>query len=103
MTGARVVAIVLAVFAVVTVGTLFVVQNSSRETQLSLDLGFRAWQLGTPVSVPVLIATCFGAGGVVAGLPLLLRSLRLQSKLRRLELTRPPPPGVDAGPRSDVW
>jgi uncharacterized integral membrane protein len=103
VTGARVVAIVLAVFAVVAVGTLFVVQNISRETQLSLDLGFRAWQLRTPVSIPVLIATCFGTGVVVAGLPLLLRSMRLQSKLRRLELTKPPPSGVDAGQSRDVW
>ncbi len=83
MSGARVVAIVLAVL-VVALCTLFVVQNVEREVQMSLDLGFRAWQLERPVSVPALIAICIGAGMVLAGVPLGLRALRLQSRLRRL-------------------
>ena len=84
MTGARVVAIVLAVIVAFVLCTLFVVQNLAREVQLSLDLGFRAWQLERPVSVPVLIAICIGIGMVFAGVPLGLRTLRLQSRLRKM-------------------
>ena len=101
MTGARVVEIVLVVVTVLVVGTLFVLQNGARETQLSLDLGFRAWQLQRPVTIPLLIAACFGAGFVAAGIPLGLRSLRLQSRVRRLE--RATPPVADAGPSPDGW
>ena len=103
MTGARVVAIVLVVVTVLVVGTLFVLQNGARETQLSLDLGFRAWELRRPVTVPALIAVSFAAGLLVAAVPLGLRSLRLQSKLRRLSVREPAertPPG-DVSP--DAW
>ena len=92
MSGARVVAIVLVVLVASALCTLFVVQNLGREVQLSLDLGFRAWQLEHPVSVPVLIAICVGAGMILAGLPLGLRTLRLQSRLRRLGHLIPPEP-----------
>ena len=100
MTGARVVAIVLVVVTVLVVGTLFVLQNGARETQLSLDLGFRAWELRRPITVPALIAVCFTSGLIVAGIPLGLRSLRLQSKVRRLEQIRPAAP-PEASP--DGW
>jgi uncharacterized integral membrane protein len=90
MTGARVVAIVLVVLVVSTLCTLFVLQNYAREVQLSLDLGFRAWQLREPVAVPVLIAICVGAGMVLAGVPLLLRTMRLQSRLRKIGPFSPP-------------
>jgi uncharacterized integral membrane protein len=84
MTLGRVVAIVLVVLAASILCGLFVVQNLAREVQLSLDLGFRAWQLERPVSVPVLIAICIGTGMVLAGVPLGLRTLRLQSRLRKM-------------------
>ena len=92
MSGARVVAIVIVVMTVVGVGALFVLQNGERATQLSLDLGFRAWELRRPITVPLLIAVCFSSGLIVAGVPLGLRSLRLQSKVRRLEQMRPAVP-----------
>ena len=101
MTTARVATIAFVVAAMLIVGTLFVLQNGERATQLSLDLGFRAWELQRPVTVPLLIAVCFTSGLVVAGVPLGLRSLRLQSKIRRLEQGRPP---LNTGPMSpDGW
>ncbi len=44
------------------VAALFVVQNSTRTTQLSLNLGFAAWELARPVNLPVLMGICIGAG-----------------------------------------
>ncbi|MCA9492826.1 MAG: hypothetical protein KC621_22990 [Myxococcales bacterium] len=64
---------------------LFAVQNSSRTTQLSFDLGVAAWQLSEPVSVPALIAVCVGIGFLLGAVPLGLRSLRLGSRVRELE------------------
>jgi len=90
MTGARVVAIMLVVLVAFALCALFVAQNLGREVQLSLDLGLRAWQLERPVSVPVLIVICIGAGAILAGVPLGLRTLRLQSRLRRLGHLSPP-------------
>jgi hypothetical protein len=37
------------------VPALFVLQNHLRTTELSLDLGFVAWKLSEPVSVPFLL------------------------------------------------
>lgn len=66
-------------------GFLFVVQNSGRTTQLSLDLGVAAWQLSDPVSVPALIGTCFGAGFILGLLTMSGQAARLARRARRLE------------------
>lgn len=66
-------------------GALFWIQNSSRTTQLSLDLGIAAWQLSEPVSVPALIAVSFGIGLLVGGLMFAVPSQRNARKARRLE------------------
>lgn len=81
---AAIVILVLAL-AIGGVGALFAVQNSARVTQLSLDLGVAAWQLEQPVSIPALIAICFGAGLLVGALPFALRAGRLAGKVRQLE------------------
>ncbi len=44
------------------VGSLFWVQNQLRTTQLSLNLGFVAWELAQPVPVPALVAVSAGVG-----------------------------------------
>jgi uncharacterized integral membrane protein len=66
-------------------GSLFVIQNGSRTTQLSLDLFMFGWQLMHPVSVPVLMGLCAGAGLLLGGLIFGARSVRLSSQVRRLE------------------
>jgi uncharacterized integral membrane protein len=64
---------------------LFAVQNSSRVTQLSLDLGMAAWQLTQPVSVPALMGICIG-GGFLLGVALIFPSYsRLSRRARSLE------------------
>ena len=67
------------------VGTLFVLQNGARTTQLSLDVGFAAWKLEQPISVPALVGICFGAGFLGGALVFGVRGMRLASKMRRLE------------------
>jgi hypothetical protein len=47
------------------VGGLFWVQNQLRTTQLSLNLGFAAWELAQPVQVPALVAIAAGVGFAV--------------------------------------
>jgi uncharacterized integral membrane protein len=64
---------------------LFALQNSSRQTQLSLDVGFTAWRLEKPVSIPVLIGISFGSGLLVGGVLGLVRIVRLGSRVRELE------------------
>ena len=66
-------------------GYLFVVQNLGRSTQVSFDLGFAAWQLANPVSIPVLVGLAFGVGlgtGLLLTLP---RMARISRKARTLE------------------
>jgi uncharacterized membrane protein YciS (DUF1049 family) len=80
-------ALLVGVLAVVG-GVLYLgwVQNSARLTQLSLNLGpVGAWQLTTPVAVPVLIASSFGSGFVIGALVFLGNSMRLSRQVRRLE------------------
>jgi uncharacterized integral membrane protein len=69
----------------IAVCALFALQNSSRVTQLSLDLGFFAWQLKEPVSVPALIGISFGSGALLTGLFMLLPLARANSRVRDLE------------------
>lgn len=67
------------------VAALFVLQNSGRTTQLSLDLYLGAWQLARPVSVMALVGVSAGVGfglGLVAMLPALGR---LRRRIRALE------------------
>jgi uncharacterized integral membrane protein len=80
--------IIVLVLVVIVVGLilLFVVQNSARTTQLSLDLGFAAWKLDTPVQVTLLIGVSFLVGflgGVVLFVPRLLRQGRQVRSLER--------------------
>lgn len=70
---------------VVLIAVLFTIQNSSRVSDLSLDLGFVAFHLTEALPVPALIWSSFGLGalgGLVAGLWLRARALR---KVRNLE------------------
>lgn len=67
-------------------GALFWVQNSSRTTQLSLELwAVGAWQLAEPMSVPVLIAIALVSGLLIAGVPLGLLLLSAQRKVGALQ------------------
>lgn len=69
----------------VLVAVLFTIQNSSRLTDLSLDLGFVAFHLTEALPVPVLLWSALGVGllgGLAAGLWLRARALR---KVRSLE------------------
>ena len=67
------------------VGAAFVVQNSARTTQLSLNLGVAAWELRQPVSVMGLIGLTFGLGTLLGALPMFLRARTLKSRVRTLE------------------
>lgn len=67
------------------VSVAFVVQNMSRTTGLSLNLGFAAWRLADPVAVPVLMGVCFVGGFAVTALFATLRGLRLRARIARLE------------------
>ena len=78
-------AAVVLLLLVAAVAALFIVQNHSRTAQLSLDLGIAAWQLKEPLSIPILMAICFGSGLVVAGVPLGIRSASANRRARRLE------------------
>jgi len=77
--------LVLLGILVVAAAVLFSVQNSTRTTQLSFDLGVAAWQLQQPVSVPALIGACFGAGVLVGVIAMGFRVAHLTSKVRQLE------------------
>jgi uncharacterized integral membrane protein len=77
--------LVLLIVLAVGLGALFAVQNSSRTTQLSLDLGVAAWQLQEPVQVPALIGVCFGAGVLVGVVGMTVRVARLSARVRQLE------------------
>jgi len=79
--------IIVLVLVLIVVGliALFVVQNSARTTQLSLDLGFAAWQLGTPISVTLLIGASILIGFLVGATLFVPRLLRLGRQVRSLE------------------
>lgn len=79
--------------------TLFVYQNHLRTTQLSLDLGFVAWQLKQDVMVPALMAICFGAGFFVAAILFGWSSWRANTKVRRLEAEL----ALSGGGKADGW
>ncbi len=64
---------------------LFYVQNSARTTQLSLDLGFAAWQLKQPVAVPLLLLAAAGGGFLFGFLPLWVRGFARGRRIKQLE------------------
>ncbi len=84
-----------AVLALGLLVTLFGIQNGSRTTQLSVDLGLSAWELRKPVSVVVLMAASAGGGFVLALLWLVPGRMRLASRVRALEREVPEAPVGD--------
>lgn len=64
---------------------LFTAQNLARATQLSLNVGFAAWQLSQPVPVVGLVFGSFGLGLVIGAILMLRRSFRLSRRIRELE------------------
>jgi uncharacterized membrane protein YciS (DUF1049 family) len=68
-----------------TVLTLGWLQNSSRTTDLSLNLGFAAWRLAEPVAVPALLATASGVGFVLGMFVFGAGWLRASRRARRAE------------------
>jgi uncharacterized integral membrane protein len=79
------VALLIVVLLVVGVIAQFAVENSSRTTDLTLDLYFVAWKLKEPASIPVLIASAFGGGFGLGLLLLLARVFKLGRRVRVLE------------------
>ncbi|MBN2800565.1 MAG: hypothetical protein JXX28_15595 [Deltaproteobacteria bacterium] len=75
----------ITVFALIlvlgTLATLFSLQNGARTVELSLDLGFAAWRLKDPVSVPTLVGAAFGSGLLAAVALRLLWALRPAPKV----------------------
>lgn len=90
--------IVLTLLGVVLLA-LFVYQNHLRTTQLSLDLGFAAFQLQQEVMIPALMAICFGAGFVVAAIAFGSSAVRARNKARRLEAEL----ALSGGGNRDGW
>lgn len=83
----RAVPMILAVLTIGTAGfvaTAFVVQNSLRTVDLSLNLGLAAWQY-PPVSVMTLTAGAFALGLVVGAGVFLWRNWGLRAKVRELQ------------------
>ena len=78
---------------------LFGVQNSSRVTQLSLNLGFYAAELQNPVSVVYLIFGSFGGGLLVSFLAFFPGSMRAKSEARKLKQEL----ALAGGSSSDGW
>ncbi len=74
----------LFLFVALTV-TAFVIQNSSRSTELSFDAYFAAWKLVSPVSVPAVMAFCFGTGALTAWAVGLRARVQLARRVRQLE------------------
>ncbi|MCB9759308.1 MAG: DUF1049 domain-containing protein [Alphaproteobacteria bacterium] len=77
---AALVVLLLVTFPVV----LFVLQNLGRTSQLSLNMGFAAWELQQPMPVPALLGIAFGAGLLLGGGFALMRVVSLGSEVRRL-------------------
>ncbi len=86
--------------------TAFVVQNSSRSTELSFDAYFGAWKLASPVSVPAVMAFCFGTGALTAWAVGLRARVQLQRRVRQLEqemALRGVPRGEGVGDGKGGW
>lgn len=76
---------------------LFVVQNRTRTSGLSLNLGFAAFELAQPLPVPVLMLISLGMGLMVGAAWSALRSFGGRRRVSRYE--REP---VTSGP-TDTW
>lgn len=90
------------------VGTLFTVQNSSRTSDLSLDLWFAAWHLQAPAPLPVLLWVAFAVGLLVGVFGMLLgrRSSRSEPAYGGAPAWAPPPPASappSGGRKDDDW
>ena len=90
------------------VGTLFTVQNSSRTSDLSLDLWFAAWHLQAPAPLPVLLWVAFAVGLLVGviGMAFGRRSSRAESAHGGSPSWAPPPPAAappSGGRKDDDW
>ena len=85
------------------VGTLFTVQNSSRVSDLSLDLWFAAWHLQAPAPLPVLLWVAFAVGLLVGviGMAFGRRSSRAEPAYGGAPAWPPPPPTPSSGGRKD--
>jgi uncharacterized integral membrane protein len=81
----RAAVLTVAVVVVVLIGALFAVQNSARTVQLSLDLGFVAWQLAEPMPVPLLVGLSFGSGLLIGAGVISIKAMQLAARARRLE------------------
>jgi uncharacterized integral membrane protein len=77
--------VALVVLLLGSVAALFVLQNAARTTELSLNLGFAAWQLAEPLPIPALIGVSFGAGFLLATLLFGVRAITAGRRVRRLE------------------
>lgn len=89
MTGARKISLGLTLLTVVAVGgvaTLFTIQNSSRMTDLSLDLYVFATHLQTPLSVPVLMWAAFGSGLLLGLVGMVVSRVRQSGRMGDLEM-----------------
>jgi hypothetical protein len=75
---------VMLVVLVVATAAAFTIQNSTFDARLQLDLGFAAWRLSEPASVPVLMWSAFGVGLLVGVIGMGIRSARA-STVRRAE------------------
>lgn len=78
------------------VGALFYVQNSLRTVELSLDLGFAAFQTARPLPAPALLFGTFGLGLLFGSVFVALRR-RGSSRDELGGLSRP------GGSAADPW
>ncbi|MBM4391867.1 MAG: LapA family protein [Deltaproteobacteria bacterium] len=81
MTYAKLAAAGLALLGIV----CFTVQNSSRTTDLSLDLYVGAWRLVDPAPIPMLMWGSFALGALAAWLYNFRKSITLSRRVRQLE------------------
>jgi len=89
MSGARKLSLAITLFLVLAVGgvaTLFTIQNSSRMTDLSLDLFVFATHLQQPVSVPMLLWVAFGVGLSLGVVSSVVSRVRMSSRMSDLEM-----------------
>lgn len=76
--------LVFAVLVTLVIG-MFWVQNSSRTSDLSLDLYVYGFQTATPQPLPLLLLSAVGVGLIVGGGWGLIQHLSDKSRIRELE------------------
>ena len=64
---------------------LFIVQNSARTTQLSLDLGLYAFKLQQPLAITALMGITFLAGVLFGAIPMTRWAFRQRTAAKTLE------------------